>query len=306
LKQIVVLSGKGGTGKTTVAAALGHLASGELTLALVDADVDASNLELLLGPAVRERHPFIGGEVAEVDPDRCEGCGLCAETCRFGAISLGPVCRIDAIACEGCRACSHACPTGAIRMRPDPTGSWFASDTDYGPLFHAELHPGRENSGKLVTVVRRAAAAWAHENGGDLVLVDGPPGIGCPAIAASNGTDLALLVAEPSVAGIHDLLRMLDTVDHFGIPAFLCINKHDLSPSKAEEIVEIGARRGVEVVARIPFDSSVSEALAACLPVTRQGNGPVRSELERLWDRLRVCLSVDGDPEPGGDRAGLS
>ena len=202
MNRLVVLSGKGGTGKTTVTAALAHLASAGGPLVLVDADVDAANLELLLGGAREEEHPFTSGEVAVIDPMSCAGCGLCAEACRFEAIRSGEPCRVDPIACEGCRACSYLCPNEAIEMKPQQAGSWYRSVTRFGPLFHARLLPGRENSGKLASAVRDAGVRGAEESGIELVLLDGPPGIGCPVIAASSGATLALLVAEPTVSGL--------------------------------------------------------------------------------------------------------
>ncbi|MBC7223603.1 MAG: ATP-binding protein, partial [Anaerolineae bacterium] len=224
MKQLVILSGKGGTGKTTVAAALGHLASQELSLVLADADVDAANLELVLSPRKLEEHAFMGGQLATIDPQACTACGACADACRFDAVLPGEEAyRIDASACEGCAACFYQCPTGAIRMEEQQAGLWFRSETRFGPLFHAHLFAGQENSGKLVTLVKQQARLLALDEGRDLVLVDGPPGIGCPVIASLAGADLALLVVEPTVAGVHDLERALGTARHFGVPALVCL-----------------------------------------------------------------------------------
>jgi len=186
---------------------------------LVDADVDAANLGALLGGTREEEHPFSAGELAVVDPSSCAGCGLCAESCRFEAIRPGEPFRIDPIACEGCWACFYGCPSEAIEMRPQQAGWWYRSSTRFGPLSHARLLPGRDNSGKLASAVRDAGVRWAEQNGIELVLIDGPPGIGCPVIAAGSGADLALLVAEPTVSGLSDLERALGITAHLEVPA---------------------------------------------------------------------------------------
>jgi len=292
MKQIVVLSGKGGTGKTTVAASLAHLASRQGRVVLADADVDAANLELLLAPRQIEVHEFTGGKLAVIDQGRCMGCGACEAACRFGAIvpNQGDFradrFRIDSHACEGCAACVYSCPANAIRMEDQVAGRWFVSETRFGPLAHAHLFAGQENSGKLVTRVKQRAREIAQEEVRDYVIVDAPPGIGCPVIAACSGADLALLVAEPTVAGVHDLERMLATTDHFRVPALVAINKHDLNPARAREIDLFCKSLGVPVVARIPFDTTVTEAMVQGRTVTEHADGPLSKELERLWAAL--------------------
>ena len=229
MKQLVILSGKGGTGKTSVAAALAHLASQDLPIVLVDADVDAANLDLVLDPTRLEEHVFMGGQVAVIDPDKCQPCGICYDVCRFDAIIPGDdTYRVDPLACEGCDSCVHQCPEGAIHTEEQQAGLWFRSDTRFGPLFHAHLFAAQENSGKLVTMVKQQARLLALDGGYNLVIVDGPPGIGCPVISAVSGADLALIVTEPTVAGAHDLERVLKTTRHFGVRALVCINKADL------------------------------------------------------------------------------
>jgi MinD superfamily P-loop ATPase len=303
LKQIVVLSGKGGTGKTSVTAALAHLAhadgvsaAGAPRLVLVDADVDASNLELVLAPRVLQTHDFVGGQVAIVDQERCEGCGLCAELCRYGAIRCderGAVYTIDPIACEGCALCFYQCPCGAIRLQEQVAGQWFRSDSRYGPLFHAALRPAQENSGKLVTLVKQQGRLLAMDEGRDLVLIDGPPGIGCPVISAAAGADLALIVAEPTAAGIHDMARVLATTDHFGVPALVCINKADVYPPGAAEIEAYCHERGLAVVGRLPFDTVVTAAMVQGQPVTVVSPGsPVSQALRALWRRVLHFLEA--------------
>jgi len=288
VKQVVVLSGKGGTGKTSVTVALAHLASGERRVALADADVDAANLGITARPTVLKRHEFQGGQVAVVDAAVCVENGECVEACRFGAIEAPGV--VATFGCEGCAACLHRCPAGAISMRPEISGEWFESDTRFGRLFHARLHPGRENSGKLVTAVRAAARDYAEHEGIGLVLVDGPPGIGCPVIAASTGCDLALLVAEPTVSGAEDLDRALGTVNHFGIPAVAVVNKADLNPSWTERIERRCREAGVEVAPRIPFDAAVTRAMVRLDAVTEAGAGPASAALRDLWGMLRSAL----------------
>jgi MinD superfamily P-loop ATPase len=291
MKQLVILSGKGGTGKTTVTAALAHLASRGRTVVLADADVDAANLELVLGPERLETQDFAGGKAAAIDPAACTSCGICADVCRFDAIVSGDgVYRVDGLACEGCAACRYQCPSEAIRMEEQCDGQWFRSDTRFGPLFHAHLFAGQENSGKLVTMVKQQARQRALDMHAPLLLVDGPPGIGCPVIAACAGADLALHVVEPTVSGVHDLERIMATTDHFGVPSLVAINKADLNPGRADEIAGYCAEQGVEVAGRIPYDTVVTEAMVHGLPVTEHTEGPVAVALTQVWMRVRSAL----------------
>ena len=295
MKQLVILSGKGGTGKTTVAAALAHLASQELSIVLADADVDAANLELVLDPTKQEEHGFMGGQLAVINPEKCIACGICADVCRFDAVIPGDAAyRVDSLACEGCASCFYQCPEEAVRMEEQQAGLWFRSDTRFGPLFHAHLFAGQENSGKLVTLVKQQARLRGLDTGAALVVVDGPPGIGCPVISASAGMDLALHVVEPTVSGVHDLERIMGTTDHFGLPSLVLINKADLNPARAEEIVAFCADRGVEVVGRIPYDDVVTEAMVQGRPVTDYTGGPVTEALKEMWSRTRDLILSDG------------
>jgi MinD superfamily P-loop ATPase len=292
---MVVLSGKGGTGKTTVAAALSHLAASEMPIVMVDADVDAANLELVLSPTRVEKHEFVGGQLAAIEPDTCTACGRCAEVCRFdgivtGGTSEGPVYRVDALACEGCASCYYQCPAEAVRMVEQRAGQWYRSDTHYGSLFHAHLYAGQENSGKLVTLVKQAGRLLALDTGAELLLVDGPPGIGCPVISAAAGADMALLVVEPTVSGAHDLERILATTEHFHVPAMVAINKADLNSARAGEIAAFCDGRGVEVIGRIPYDTVVTEAMVVGLPVTAYGDGAVTASLRRVWEKVKERL----------------
>jgi MinD superfamily P-loop ATPase len=298
MKQLVILSGKGGTGKTSVAAALAHLASQELPIVLADADVDAANLELVLQPTRVEEHVFMGGQVASVDAGRCTLCGRCYEVCRFRAIIPGDgsqAYQVDPLACEGCASCVHQCPEQAIHTEEEQGGLWFRSDTRFGPLFHAHLFAGRENSGKLVTMVKQQGRLLALDEGREVLIVDGPPGIGCPVISASAGADLALLVAEPTVSGIHDLERILGTVDHFGVPPLVCINKADLHLAHTEAIVSFCNSQGIQVAPSLPYDTSVTAAMVQGQPVTAyQPQARISAALRALWEQVRQSLEVGG------------
>jgi len=304
VKQLVILSGKGGTGKTSVAAAFAHLACegpSPLRAVLADADVDAANLELVLRPQRLETHDFTGGSVAVIDPERCQGCGVCEQVCRFDAI-LPPepvrhVCTVDPIACDGCAACVYQCPEQAIRMEAQIAGRWYRSESRYGPLFHADLYPAQENSGKLVTLVKQNARLCALDGNYPIIIVDGPPGIGCPVISAAAGASLALIVAEPTVAGIHDLKRVLQTTMHFRIPALVVVNKADIYPQGAAEIEAVCAELGVELIGQIPFDPTVTEAMLNGEPVTAyRAESPSSQALVAIWQIVSARLAPPGGP----------
>ena len=294
MKQLVILSGKGGTGKTSVAAALAHLASRDMPIVLADADVDAANLDLVLEPTKLGEHVFMGGQVAIIDPDKCVLCGICQEVCRFDAIIPGDAYyRVDSVACEGCASCVYQCPEEAIHTEQQQAGLWFRSDTPYGPLFHAHLFAAQENSGKLVTLVKQQGRLLALDEARELLIVDGPPGIGCPVISASAGADLALLVVEPTVSGIHDLERALGTVNHFGVPALVCINKADLNLAHSTAIEAFCAAQGIAVVGRLPYDTIVTEAMVQGKPVTAyRPDSAIARALRDTWIRIRAHLET--------------
>lgn len=296
MKQLVILSGKGGTGKTCVTAAFAHLAA-QSKLAnqviLADADVDAANLELVLQPRLLEQQDFKGGKVAVIDQDTCASCGDCETVCRFDAIHhTDGLYIVDPIACDGCAACVYQCPSQSISMHEQIAGRFYFSESRYGPLYHANLFPGQENSGKLVTLVKQRARLQALEENRELVIVDGPPGIGCPVISAVSGASLALIVAEPTVAGVHDMRRILQTVQHFGVRALVCVNKADLYPAGAEEIESFCRGNGIETVGRIPFDLTVATAMVAGEAVTAfQPDSPSSVAMRQVWERVVQSLS---------------
>ncbi len=278
MREIVVLSGKGGTGKTTIVGSLAALAESKV---LADCDVDAADLHLLLAPKIKEEHDFRSGRAAVIDADKCTQCGLCQEVCRFDAIHDYVA---DPVACEGCGFCAQVCPEGAITMQERLAGRWFISETKYGPLVHARLGIAEENSGKLVALVRRQAREMAERDGYDYIISDGPPGIGCPVISSLSGAHLALLVTEPTLSGRHDLERVLGVCRHFGVTAAVAINKYDINEANTAAIEDYCRRNDVAVVARIPFDNVVTEALVAGQPVVEYDDGAVTGEIKKLWD----------------------
>lgn len=278
MKQLVVISGKGGTGKTSVVSSFAALARDAV---LVDADVDAPNLGLVLDGEMIKEEPFSGGLVAVQDVDLCVHCGTCRKLCRFDAIDEG--CWIDSRACEGCGLCSLLCPADAIQMAPRPTGRELLHLTPHGVLVSANLPAGEENSGKLVARVVERGRRIAKRELVPLIIVDGPPGIGCPVIASLSGADRVLLVAEPGVAGSHDLLRALDLAEQMGLPADVVINKWDLHPKDADDIISRCSKRGVDVVGRIPYDREVVNAIVAGCPPVTYSDGPASRAIREIW-----------------------
>jgi len=286
MKEVVVLSGKGGTGKTSI---VGSLAAITQSKVLADCDVDAADLHLLLQPVTQQKHEFWSGQVAVIDEERCTQCGLCQDVCRFDAINDF---KVDSISCEGCGFCFQICPDEAIIMRENLSGHWFISETKYGPLVHARLGIAQENSGKLVALVRQQAKQIAEKQGFNYIISDGPPGIGCPVISSLSGANLALLVTEPTLSGIHDLGRVIGVCHHFGVPAIVCINKYDINEDNTRQIENYCLGQGVEVATKIPFDNVVTEALVQGLPVVEYSPGKVAQEIETLWQRISCTLAV--------------
>jgi len=287
MRKMTILSGKGGTGKTTVTASFAALSSNTV---FADCDVDASNLHLLLKPDIRETIDFKGLKLAVINPEKCIQCGLCEERCRFDAIHDF---KVDVIHCEGCKVCVQICPVKAIDFVDRICGYAYISETRYGPLSHANLIPGMENSGKLVSLVRENAKKLAEERGSDLVLVDGPPGIGCPVIASLADIDKGLVVVEPTLSGIHDLKRALQLLEHFSVEPLVCVNKHDINDENTAEIQNFCDRNGIDVVGLIPFDPVVTEAMVAGQPVVEfSPDGKASKAIEETWGRVKAHLDA--------------
>jgi MinD superfamily P-loop ATPase len=281
MKQIAIISGKGGTGKTVLTASFAFLAKNKV---MVDCDVDAADLHLLLHPVIKESHEFSGGVTAMIDPEICVQCGKCIEVCRFDAISDDFV--VDPISCEGCRLCSYMCHFEAINMEDNRSGDWFVSDTKYGTLVHAKLGIAEENSGKLVTKVRQVAKEIAEKENQDYIIIDGPPGIGCPVIASLTDVNTAIIVTEPTVSGVHDMQRVLEIASYFKVDTKVVINKYDLNVDKSEEIKLICKEQDIEVAGMIPFSREVSESIVNAQPIVEYTNSDVSKEIISIWQKV--------------------
>jgi MinD superfamily P-loop ATPase len=297
VKELLVISGKGGTGKTSVTASFAALAQDAV---LVDCDVDAADLHLILDPAESRPRVFIGGKVAAIDRDACTGCGLCAEACRFEAVvpvgssmNGGERYTVDPMACEGCGVCALVCPVGAASLNEEASGEWTVSETRFGPLVHARLLPARGNSGKLVTLVRGAARTIADDRNASLILADGPPGIGCPVIASLSGADAVLIVTEPSLSGLHDLERVTELARNFRTTPTVCINKWDLAPDVTETLVSWCRSEDVPVVGRIPYDRAVTDAQVQGVSVIEHGEGPAATAIRDVWKQVGAALGIE-------------
>lgn len=286
MQELVIISGKGGTGKTSLTAAFAALAQ---PVALADCDVDAADLHLMLRPRIRQREEFRSGATAVIDAERCVQCGACRAACRFDAIDEAFV--VDPLACEGCRVCLYACPVQAVTMAENVCGEWFVSDTDYGVMAHAALGVAAENSGKLVATVRQQAKRIAAEEGRDLILIDGSPGIGCPVISSIAGASLVCVVTEPTLSGLHDLRRVIDLTAHFNIPATVCVNKADINPAMTAQIAAYCAERALPVAGTLPYDPLITEAVIRQKPVTELAPDAAISRLiQQMWERLEQQL----------------
>ncbi|MCD4654641.1 ATP-binding protein [bacterium] len=288
MNQWLIISGKGGTGKTSVTAAFAVLAGNSV---LADCDVDAADLHLLTEPENLESHEFVAGIIPTIDPTKCTGCGICEDLCQFGAIkriSLDKsiVMQVDEVACEGCDVCHYFCPEDAITVQPNHCGSWYVSRTRFGDMVHARLIPGAENSGKLVSLVRKKAEQRADENGCDLVLVDGPPGTGCPVVSSLSGIDLAILVTEPSPSGRHDLLRVLELAEHFNIPSEVIINKWDLNEDYSMKLEQELATNNVSVAGKIRFDPRMYDALLQGKTIVELSDDGAANDMKTIWKKL--------------------
>ena len=299
MKELVVISGKGGTGKTSIVASFAALAEKAV---LADCDVDAADLHLVLEPTVRKTEDFSGGSGATVISERCTACGKCLELCRYGAISIdGPgnaTCektyRVDPIGCEGCGVCAYFCPSNAIEFGPVINGQWFISDTRCGPMVHAKLGVAEENSGKLVSIVRKEAKRVAEEKQFETIIVDGSPGIGCPVIASITGADMVLIVTEPTLSGLHDLGRVAGLAKHFGIETLVCVNKWDINAELTEQIEAEARERSLTVAGRVRYDRAVTQAQLQGLSVVEFTDSDSGADVKAVWRKVRETLDRQG------------
>jgi MinD superfamily P-loop ATPase len=321
MKELTVISGKGGTGKTTLVAAFASMARNAV---VIDCDVDAADLHLVLKPEIMEEHDFESGFTAVIHPNACNECGDCMGLCRFDAIDDDF--RIDPLSCEGCGVCADNCPVEAIHLERDIGGKWFVSETRFGPMVHAKLGVAQENSGRLVSIVRGRAKEIAEGRGLSFAIADGSPGVGCPVISSISGTDLVLAVAEPTRSGRHDLERVIELARHFRVKVAVCVNKHDLNPEVTEGIRSLCATDGVTFVGKIPYDPVVTQAMVAGMSVTEFSNGAAAWAMSEICTKTLAMLEISssgglsegdravdamsaqdggasGDPRGGDDRA---
>ncbi len=289
IKELTIISGKGGTGKTTVTAAFAALSKQKV---MTDCDVDAADLHLILQPEVLHQESFIGGRSPVMDKELCTECGTCQEVCRFNAVELDADqrYRINPFACDNCALCTFACPENAITMVDSVNGNWFISRTAYGKMVHAKLGIGEDNSGKLVTLVRQQAKKLAEDEKLSLIINDGPPGIGCPVTAAITGASLVLIVTEPTLSGIHDMERVADLCRHFQIPVQVCINKYSINLVNTQKIRGYCAERGIRVVGELPFEPLVNKALVARQNVVDYDCGAVTKVVKQMWQEVEKQL----------------
>jgi MinD superfamily P-loop ATPase len=289
IREIVIVSGKGGTGKTSLTAAFAALAKNSI---LCDADVDAADLHLLMQPEVQAQTDFMGGSKAVIDPDLCTGCGTCRTLCRFDAISDRY--EVDPIRCEGCGVCVDFCPEQAIAFPVQRCGEWYVSDTRFGPMVHARLGIAEENSGRLVSLIRTETKKRAEERGLDLILTDGPPGIGCPVIAAIGGATALVIVVEPTVSGIHDMERVVDLAAHFRVPGMVIVNKFDLNVGMTEAIEQLAEKRNILVLGRVPFDPVFTHSMVQGQTLFEYGEDtPTRRVVRDIWAKIVSSPSMN-------------
>ncbi|MFC1883792.1 ATP-binding protein [Thermodesulfobacteriota bacterium] len=288
MKELVVISGKGGTGKTSLVAAFAFLAKSKV---LCDADVDAADLHLIMSPTVKERHDFTGGNTAVINKEKCVECGDCTGLCRWNAIDANFI--VDPIECEGCGVCVYFCPEEAIDFPENTCGEWYLSDTRFGKMVHARLGIAEENSGKLVALVRQEAKELAEKEGFDFILTDGPPGVGCPVIASIGGAGAILIVAEPTVSGIHDMERVIELAAHFGVPALVCVNKFDLNPEKAQEIEDFSSERSLGFVGKIPYDAVFTKSMVQAKTLFEyDGESQAAKSVRAIWGNISELLEL--------------
>ncbi len=287
MKELVIISGKGGTGKTSITASLAALAKHKV---MVDCDVDAADLHLVLKPETVYKEDFYAGKLARINPDKCTCCGKCIDLCSFNAISSSI--KIDGIKCEGCSVCAHFCPENAVEMTDKKSGEWFESETRFGKLIHAKLGIAEDNSGKLVTKIRNHARLVAGRENAELIIIDGSPGVGCPVIASISGANLALIVTEPTMSAIHDARRVYELTRHFKIPVCICINKYDLNLELTGQIEDFCREGNIGVVGKIPYTNEFTEAMIKELTLIEYSNNETSVQLIQIWEKLNeICNS---------------
>ena len=290
MKEIVIISGKGGTGKTSFTASLSVLAGKDAVVA--DCDVDAADMHLLMKPAVEKSENFYSGVVAEIDPDKCTNCGICADKCRFNAIPvLNNQHTISSLNCEGCGYCEKVCPVDAIKMNDMNVGDWYISSTKAENIMvHAKLGIGAENSGKLVAKVKNEAKRIAEETKKDFIIVDGSPGIGCPVVSSLSGAKFVILVTEPSVSGLHDLKRVYELVDKFNIKAGCVINKSDINTDITNEIIEFLRKESIEHIANLPYNENFTRAMTNGQTIVEYDRGELRDKIVESWEKVKELV----------------
>jgi MinD superfamily P-loop ATPase len=293
IKQLVVISWKGGTGKTGITAAFASLADNKV---MADTDVDAADLHILLHPIIVRKQEFRAGKTAKIIQDKCIKCGKCLTACRFEAVQVlkkggeAEKIVIDPVSCEGCGFCYYVCPVQAVSMEDNLSGEWYISDTKYGPFVHAKLGIAEENSGKLVTVVRENAKKIAEEKGFGLIIIDGPPGIGCPVISSISGADGVLIVTEPTLSGKHDMIRVIDLARHFHIKAFVTVNKYDLNPEISDDIEAYCKEEKILFAGKIPFDPVAAKALVNRKSIIEYSDGILTTQIRSIWKNVKKEL----------------
>jgi MinD superfamily P-loop ATPase len=285
-KQIVIVSGKGGTGKTVISAAFCAIAKNKV---IVDADVDAADLFLLLNPTNKETHKFSGGYKAIIDQNACTQCGLCYDSCRFKAIHKNFT--VNDVLCEGCGLCAKICPNNAISMQPSESGEWYISQTNHGTFVHAKLGIAEENSGKLIDLIKQKAIAIADKNNCEWIIVDGPPGIGCPAIAALGSSDCAIIVTEPTISGLHDAKRVVELTKHFGLPTKFIINKYDLNQKITEEIENFCNTNQIDIIGKLIFDESIVQSIINGQTLMEHKEFAHKDVLLNAWDKIKKTIN---------------
>lgn len=292
MKEITVLSGKGGAGKTTISAALASLAGNAV---FCDNDVDAADLHLIFKPEIKEKYTFSSGNKAVISSEKCTGCGLCAKKCRFEAIRKNAAGQfeVNVFQCEGCRLCERICPENSITITENNNNFWYVSDTRFGTLIHASMAPGAENSGKLVTQIRKKAKEAALHSNADFIICDGPPGIGCSAISSITGTDLVLLIIEPTLSGFHDAKRLIELAERFNIPVLAVINKFDLNREVSQNVINFLIEKKIKLIGKINFDKQVVESMVngqTIIEFSQESN--ISEEIYYIWNKIKTQVTI--------------